>query len=289
MGETDHDDDDQSIPYLPRVSRAYHSITQHHPQRTTYLRQKNHMSKLLESHNMAHCHTKSIPLDPGTQLRSSLETTATINTSYQSMIGMLMYAMTATRPDLAFAVSTRSQFNSSYDESHLTAAKQVLKYCCGSFHFALKRGPMSQDIVCYTDADYAGDLDTRKLSCSTSWCTCHLVFEKAVYRRNIYRWGGISSTSCLVFWNHFNSAVVNRASIVFATPISLKCDNHAAIIAPNISKSNFILFAIESLLVLYSGCECVQTQLQYADCLTKQLPRDPFAFLNSPFFSAASR
>ena len=47
---------------------------------------------------------------------------------YQSLIGSLMYLMTATRPDLAYTISVLSKFNSSPTVEHLLQAKRVLRY-----------------------------------------------------------------------------------------------------------------------------------------------------------------
>ena len=45
--------------------------------------------------------------------------------NYQSMVGSLLYASIATRPDIAQAVGDVSQFNSSPTEAHLTAVNQI--------------------------------------------------------------------------------------------------------------------------------------------------------------------
>ena len=42
---------------------------------------------------------------------------------YQSMVGSLLYAAIATRPDIAQAVGTVSNFNSCPTEAHLTSVK----------------------------------------------------------------------------------------------------------------------------------------------------------------------
>ena len=48
-------------------------------------------------------------------------------TKYQSIVGKLMYAMIATRPDLEFAVSTLGRFNAAPTRAHLGAAKKTLR------------------------------------------------------------------------------------------------------------------------------------------------------------------
>ena len=47
---------------------------------------------------------------------------------YQAIVGFLMYAVFATRPDISFAVATLCQYNSRPRTGHITAARRVLRY-----------------------------------------------------------------------------------------------------------------------------------------------------------------
>jgi len=51
---------------------------------------------------------------------------------YQSTVGSLSYSATATRPDIASAVSVISRYNYRPFTPHLTAAKRVLRYLKGT-------------------------------------------------------------------------------------------------------------------------------------------------------------
>ena len=50
---------------------------------------------------------------------------------YQSIVGSLLYAATATHPDTAHAVGAVSKFNSKPSGAHLTATKRILRYLKG--------------------------------------------------------------------------------------------------------------------------------------------------------------
>src|ERR1700675_730822 len=79
---------------------------------------------------------------------------------YQSAVGSLMYAMTCTRPDIAYAVSTVSRYCSDYGAAHWTAVKRIMRYLKGTAHYRLKLGGDAQaKLSGYCDADWAGDLD----------------------------------------------------------------------------------------------------------------------------------
>ena len=83
-------------------------------------------------------------------------------TTYQSIIGGLMYAATATRPDISYSVSMLSKFNSSPSEAHLTAAKRIIRYLKGTVNLGLKYCKSEEgQLIGYADADWAGDLDDR--------------------------------------------------------------------------------------------------------------------------------
>jgi hypothetical protein len=47
---------------------------------------------------------------------------------YASTIGSIMYAMICTRPDVSYALSVMSRYQSNYGEAHWTIVKNILKY-----------------------------------------------------------------------------------------------------------------------------------------------------------------
>ena len=79
-----------------------------------------------------------------------------------------MYLMLCTRPDMVFVVGALSQYCSLLRTSHLNAPKHLLRYIKTTAHLGLGLGPFaSQDFhpELYFDADWAGDLYTRKSTC----------------------------------------------------------------------------------------------------------------------------
>ena len=53
-------------------------------------------------------------------------------TIYQSMIGSLMYAMTATRPDIAYAITVLTRYNHGPSNEYMIALKHVIRYLNGT-------------------------------------------------------------------------------------------------------------------------------------------------------------
>ena len=52
--------------------------------------------------------------------------------AYSKVIGSLMYAMTSTRPDIAFVVAKLSRFTSNPGRHHWKAVRRVFKYLKGT-------------------------------------------------------------------------------------------------------------------------------------------------------------
>ena len=74
-----------------------------------------------------------------------------------------MYLMLCTRPDIANAVGCVAKYCESYDLSHWTAVKRILRYLQTTKNFQLEfSGQCIEKLTCYADASWANDLDTRK-------------------------------------------------------------------------------------------------------------------------------
>jgi hypothetical protein len=81
--------------------------------------------------------------------------------SYTSLVGSMLYLSVCTRPDIAQAVGVLSKFMASPTTVHWQAAKGVLRYLAGTTSYGITFGKGS-GLLGYCDADYAGDLDTRR-------------------------------------------------------------------------------------------------------------------------------
>jgi len=81
---------------------------------------------------------------------------------YQSLIGALMWLAVTTRPDIAYAVSALSQYNTNFGKQHWIAAKRVLRYLKGTQTHCLRYKRSGQDLVGYADADWAANIDDRR-------------------------------------------------------------------------------------------------------------------------------
>ena len=78
------------------------------------------------------------------------------------MVGSLLHATIATRPDIAQVVGAVSKFNSRPTEAHFTAVKRIFRYLKGIINLGLRYKRSADDsLIRFSDADWAGDMDDR--------------------------------------------------------------------------------------------------------------------------------
>ena len=88
---------------------------------------------------------------------------------YQSLIGSQIYAMTVSRPNVAYALSALSRFLMNLDDEHLHDAQRAGRYLFESKRFALRFTRLKTEtetllglLKGYVDASYASCPDTRR-------------------------------------------------------------------------------------------------------------------------------
>ncbi|KAM1815640.1 hypothetical protein ACFX15_000169 [Malus domestica] len=132
------------------------------------LSQSMYIDKVLSRFQMEQSKKGFLPVGHGIHLSKSMEpkTPEEIRQMscipYASAIGSLMYAMICTRPDIAYAVSITSRYQSNPGSEHWTAVKTVLKYLRRTKDMFLVYGGASElQVEGYTDADFQSDVDDR--------------------------------------------------------------------------------------------------------------------------------
>ena len=79
-----------------------------------------------------------------------------------SVVGSLMYAMLCTRPDICYAVSMVSRFQSNSGPDHWTVVKNILKYLRRTINYMLVFSGSDLKMLGYTDSDFQAEKDSRK-------------------------------------------------------------------------------------------------------------------------------
>ena len=129
--------------------------------RTIRLAQTRLTASLLSKYGMEEAKSVSTPLSTATKLTKDGEPLDTSTNGYSQLIGSLMYLSVCTRPDIAQAVGALARYMAAPTGSHWQAAKGVLRYLAGTANYGITFGD-SLNLEAYCDADYAGDIDTRR-------------------------------------------------------------------------------------------------------------------------------
>ena len=126
------------------------------------LSQKRYLQKLLEKFGLSDANAVATPMDVNVKLVKNDSHSKRVNpTLYQSMVGSLLHAARATRPDIAYAVGIVSKFNNEPTEAHLTAVKRIFRYLKGTLNLVLQYRVTGENLLGYTDANWASDVDCR--------------------------------------------------------------------------------------------------------------------------------
>ncbi|GKC51338.1 putative ribonuclease H-like domain-containing protein, partial [Tanacetum coccineum] len=126
------------------------------------MKSKFQMSSMGELTFFLRLQTASTPIETQKPLVKDEEASDVDVHLYRSMIGSLMY-LTASRPDIMFAVCACSRFQVTPKTSHLHAVKRIFRYLKGKPKLGLWYPRVSSfELEAYSDSDYAGvNLDRK--------------------------------------------------------------------------------------------------------------------------------
>ncbi|GKD44635.1 hypothetical protein Tco_1269280, partial [Tanacetum coccineum] len=127
-----------------------------------FISQDKYVAEILKKFDFASVKTASTPIETQKPLVKDEEASDVDVHLYRSMIGSLMY-VTASRPDIMFAVCACSRFQVTPKTSHLSAVKRIFRYLKGKPKLGLWYPRDSLfDLDSYSDSDYAGANLNRK-------------------------------------------------------------------------------------------------------------------------------
>ncbi len=137
------------------------------------LSQEGYVKNVLQRFNMSECNVTATPVDkncPCSEAPVSLEPSV----PYREAVGSLMYLAVCTRPDIAYAVSLSSQVLDRPTTVDWMKVKRIMKYLKGTSQLGIvyRADQQAGVLVTFSDADYAGDISTRR---STSGVVCQYV------------------------------------------------------------------------------------------------------------------
>ncbi|XP_026405474.1 uncharacterized protein LOC113300487 [Papaver somniferum] len=120
------------------------------------------MHGILKRFKMDNCNPILTPTEERLKLTKDESEELVNSTDFKSLVGCLRY-LTATRPDIMYAIRLVNRFMELPRQSHLQAAKRILKYVKGTISLGILYTVLEDPkLVGYTDSAWAGDTEGRK-------------------------------------------------------------------------------------------------------------------------------
>lgn len=270
-----------------------------------HMTQSGLIKKIITATNMTDCNPN---WTPATQLGLGADEDGPPmkeSWGYSSIVGMLLYLSTNTRPDIAFAVSQVARFSTFPKQSHATAVKTIVRYLSRTSDKGMYVLPSKKlRIENYVDADFAGlfkrenDNDPVSVKSRTGYlitlANCPLVWKSqlqtAISLSTLEaEYSALSSSLRVVL--HLRALLIEVSKAVALDPIKLSTihcrafeDNNGALsLAVNqriTNRTKYFLVKWHHFWQYVSNgtltIEKISTTEQRADYLTKGLSRDVF-------------
>ncbi|GKD76672.1 zinc finger, CCHC-type containing protein [Tanacetum coccineum] len=120
--------------------------------------QCHYIKKILKKFNRKDCSPVNTLMDPVEKLKPNTGKPVD-QLEYSRAIGCLMYAMTSTRPDIAYAVGRLSRFTSNPSRQHWKAIIMVFKYLRGTKDYGLSYVGYPSVLEGYSDASWINHVE----------------------------------------------------------------------------------------------------------------------------------
>ncbi|GJS18879.1 retrovirus-related pol polyprotein from transposon TNT 1-94 [Tanacetum coccineum] len=136
--------------------------------RGIFINQSKYALESLKKYGFESCDLVDTPMVEKSKLDEDKEGKAVDPSHYRGMIGTLLY-LTASRPDLQFAICMCARYQARPTKKHLNAVKRIFRYLKGTVHRGLWYPKDSSiALTAFADADHAGCQDTRRKTTSSS-------------------------------------------------------------------------------------------------------------------------
>ncbi|XP_019171516.1 PREDICTED: uncharacterized protein LOC109167067 [Ipomoea nil] len=194
--------------------------------------QRKYALEILEDAGFLHCKPVHTPMTPGVLLTHTDGIPLSDPSSYRRLIGRLLY-LTATRPDITFAVHHLSQFVSTPTDKHMIAAHRILRYIKGSPGQGVFYPTNNKlKLQAFSDSDWASCSETRRSV--TGFCAflgTSLISWRSKKQATVSKssseeeYRALAMTTCELQW--LNS-LLQDMQVTTTEPIIIFCDSKSA-------------------------------------------------------------
>ncbi|GJT67612.1 putative ribonuclease H-like domain-containing protein [Tanacetum coccineum] len=261
-----------------------------------FISQDKYVAEILKKFDLVSVKTAITPMETKVALTKDEEAVDVDVHLYRSMIGSLMY-LTASRPDIMYAVCVCSRFQVTPKTSHLNAVKRIFKYLKGKPNLGLwypRESPF--DLEAFSDSDYGGsNLDRKSTTGGCQFLGQRLISwqckKQTIVATSTTEAEYVAAANCCgqVLWvqnqlldygfNFMNTKIHidNESTIcIVKNPVYHSKTKHIEI------RHHFIRDCYEKKLI---SVEKIHTDLNVADLLTKPFDGPRFNFLVHVFLS----
>nr|GFC45473.1 uncharacterized mitochondrial protein AtMg00810-like [Tanacetum cinerariifolium] len=124
--------------------------------RGIFINQSKHALESLKKYGFESCDPVDTPMVEKYKLDEDKERKAVGPSHYRGIIGTLLY-LTASRPDLQFAICMCARYQARTTEKHVHTVKRIFRYLRGTVHRGLwYPKDSSVAVTAFADADHTG-------------------------------------------------------------------------------------------------------------------------------------
>lgn len=153
--------------------RHFLNMEIHREENAYTIRLQNYIRKLLEDHGMSEAKPAKAPMDSNYVKAEDNSELLQDLSKYRSAVGSLLYLSVVARPDIANSVALLGRKFAAPTEQDWVAAKRVMRYLKGTIGWSLRLGGQEdQGLLGFSDADWAGDLSTRRSTSGFAFLFC---------------------------------------------------------------------------------------------------------------------
>ena len=255
------------------------------------IHQSEYTRKIIEKFGMAEAKPANVPADPHAALSPSEENDEkSSSVPYREAVGSLVFLAAVSRPDIAFAVNSVSKYLSNHNAAHWRAVKRIFAYLKSTIDYGIEysSGGSNVELIGFSDADYAGDIETRRSTTGYVFCLANGAVTWSSQRQRLVT---LSTTEA----EYVAASTATREAIwirKLLSDIGYPCDKETTLYVDNQSAIQLVRnpvfhkrtkhidihfhFVREKVNEKEIIVEYVPSENQRADIFTKALPRDRF-------------
>lgn len=248
------------------------------------------IEKIVKRFNVENCRNFKTPIEKNLNLKRNLDELLKTKLPYKELLGSLMYIMMGSRPDICFSVSYFSKFQDYATDEHFHHLLRVLKYLKSTINYKLYFSYSDEELICYTDADWANDSSDRKSVTGYCFKLFNGLISWSSKKQTIVtlsstesEFVAVCAASCELI---YIKNLLDELNISISIPISLYEDNQSTIkLLENFEnnkrckhidvKFHFVVDLINNGII---NVKYVCTNEQLADVFTKSLCYEKFSY-----------